>query len=503
MQPHSATVKLLLALGGLLALAGHSTIPAAEPVGSPPPPLRWAADAEGGAPYIFKDPDNPERNIGFEVDLAQALAQELGREIDFVQYQFGSLVPGLQRGDFEFAMNGLEITPDRARVVRFSHPYYVYTLQLVARAGETRFHSLEQCRAIGGVVGTLEDTAAERLLDELQVRKSIYDSQVEPYRDLELGRLDAVLLDLPIALYYARQNPKLKFVGPRRAKGYYAIAFRLDDGTLAGQFDAALQRLADGGRLQQIYEKWGLWNEDQPKLFSPQESDEILRKAEGRWGVADYLPLLLRGAWVTIQIAVLSMLLAVALGLPIALMRLSGLWPLQTVATVYVEFFRGIPVLLLLFFLYYGLPALGAQWGLESWLNLSAYLAAVLGFGLNYAAYESEIYRAGIGSIPAGQWEAAASLGMSRSLTFRRIILPQAIRVILPPMTNDFIALFKDTSLVSVIALVELTKQYQILAKSSMRYLEIGLATAILYLVMSVPLGHLARYLEKRWGKGL
>jgi len=88
-------------------------------------------------------------------------------------------------------------------------------------------------------------------------------------------------------------------------------------------------------------------------------------------------------------------------------------------------------------------------------------------------------------------------------LTFRRIILPQAIRVILPPMTNDFIALFKDTSLVSVIALVELTKQYQILAKSSMRYLELGLATALLYLVMSVPLGHLARYLEKRWGKGI
>jgi polar amino acid transport system substrate-binding protein len=92
---------------------------------------------------------------------------------------------------------------------------------------------------------------------------------------------------------------------------------------------------------------------------------------------------------------------------------------------------------------------------------------------------------------------------MSHGLTFRRIILPQAIRVILPPMTNDFIALFKDTSLVSVIALVELTKQYQILAKSSMRYLEIGLATALLYLVMSVPLGHLARYLEKRWGKGI
>jgi polar amino acid transport system substrate-binding protein len=492
----------ILAVAGLLACAGRSSTQAADPTAEQAP-LRWAADAEGGAPYIFKDPDHPDKNIGFEVDLAAALAEELGRNIDFVQYQFGSLVPGLQRRDFDFAMNGLEVTPDRARVVRFSHPYYVYTLQLVVRADETRFETLEQCRAIGGTVGTLEDTAAERLLDELQVRKSIYDNQTEPYRDLEFGRTDAVLLDLPIALYYARQNPKLKFIGPRLARGYYAIAFRPEDEALAARVDAALQRIADRGQLRQIYEQWGLWDDEQAALFDPQRATEILRQAEGRWGLADYLPLLLRGSWVTIQLAVLSMLLAVMLGLPIALMRLSGLWALRTAATIYVEFFRGIPVLLLLFFLYYGLPAIGARYGLESWLNLSAYVAAVLGFGLNYAAYESEIYRAGIGSIPAGQWEAAASLGMPRVLTFRRIILPQAIRVILPPMTNDFIALFKDTSLVSVIALVELTKQYQILAKSSMRYLEIGLATALLYLVMSVPLGHLARHLEKRWGKGI
>src|SRR5262249_46114871 len=129
--------------------------------------------------------------------------------------------------------------------------------------------------------------------------------------------------------------------------------------------------------------------------------------------------------------------------------------------------------------------------------------AAVLGFGLNYAAYEAEIYRAGISSIPQGQWEAAASLGMSPGLTFRRIILPQAVRVILPPMTNDLVALFKDTSVVSIIAVVELSKEYQILTKSGGGYLEIGLATAALYLVMSVPLGHLARHLERRWSKAV
>lgn len=488
-------------LAACLCLLSLAASEPAVPAAAQNPPLRWAADSEGGAPYIFKDPSDPNKLVGFEVDLADALAQQLGRPIEFVQYQYGSLIPGLDRHDFDLAMNGLEITPDRARQVRFSRPYYIYRLQLVARAEESRFGTLEECRDLGGCVGTLEDTAAERLLDALRVTKRIYDGQVEPYQDLELVRLDAVLLDLPIALYYAKPNPKLKFVGPPQGAGCYAIAFRKGDTALAAQFDAALDALAHGGQLRRIYEKWDLWNDDQQALLERGSTQSLVRQAEGHWGLADYLPLLLQGARVTIEITVLGMLLAIALGLPIALMRMSHAWPLRLLATGYVEFFRGIPVLLLLFFLYYGLPSLAGSY-LPGLANLSAFTAAVLGFGLNYAAYEAEVYRAGISSIPVGQWEAAASLGMSPALAFRRIILPQAIRVILPPMTNDLIALFKDTSVVSVIAVVELTKQYQILAKSSTRYLEIGLVTAVLYLAMSVPLGRLARRLEKRWGKG-
>lgn len=464
------------------------------------PPLRWAADAEGGAPYIFKNPDNPDENQGFEVDLARALEKQLNRKIEFVQYQFPQLVAGLERGDFDFAMNGLENTPDRAAKLRLSRPYYVYSLQLVGRADDARFESLDDCLAAGAVVGTLEDTAAERLLDAKHIDKKIYDGQVEPYLDLELGRIDAVLLDLPIAVYYAKPRTKLKFVGSPLGQGEYVIALRKDREALASQIDAALERLAASGELRQIYERWGIWNDDQQALVAANGPGRV-QEAQGRWTLGDYLPLLLRGALVTIQISALSMTLAVAIGLPLALARLSGIAPLRLAATAYVEFFRGIPVLLLLIFLYYGLPAIGARYGFDG-LTLTGFQVAILGFGLNYAAYEAEIYRAGISAIPIGQWEAAASLGMPRDLTFRRIILPQAIRIILPPMTNDFIALFKDTSLVSVIAVVELTKQYQILAKSSMKYLEIGLATAALYLVMSVPLGHLSRYLERRWGKG-
>jgi polar amino acid transport system substrate-binding protein len=196
------------------------------------------------------------------------------------------------------------------------------------------------------------------------------------------------------------------------------------------------------------------------------------------------------------------MFVAALLGLPIALLRLYGPAPLRCAAMVYIEFFRGVPVLLLLYFLYYGLPVIAETYQLPVSLKLRPLAAAILGFGLNYAAYQAEIYRAGIASIPIGQWEAGISLGMTRIHTFSRIILPQAVRVILPPTTNDLVALFKDTSIVSIIAVEELTKEYQILAKSSLMYLEIGFVTAVLYLVMSVPLGHLSRCLERRWGKG-
>lgn len=453
-------------------------------------PLRWGADAEGGAPYIFKSPEDPAKNVGIEVDLAQALARELGRSIHFRQYNYDSLLSGLARGDIDLAMNGIEATPDRQRGFRLSRPYYTYRIQLVARAEEKRFDSLDTCKAAGGIVGTLGDTVSSRVLEEMGIQSKVYDGQAEPYQDLELGRVDAVLLDEPIAAYYAGPNPRLKLVGQPFREGHYVIAFRKDQEELARQVDAALDRLETQGELARIKSKW-----EKP-------AGNVLADTGVRLTFDRYFPLLCSAARVTIEVSVASMTLAMIIGLIVAMCRLYGPAPVRWGAIAYVEFFRGIPVLLLLYLLYYGLPTILAQANLGFQFKPSDFTVAILAFGLNYAAYEAEIYRAGIAAIPAGQWEAAASLGMSWPATFRRIILPQALRMIIPPVTNDFVALFKDTSLVSVIAVVELTKQYQILAKSSLKYLEIGAATAALYLIMSVPLGFLARHLEKKWGKG-
>jgi polar amino acid transport system substrate-binding protein len=461
-------------------------------------PLLWGADLDGGVPYVFRD--DAGNLAGVEVDLKDALAQELGRSIEFKQYAFDSLLAGVERGDLDFAMNGLEITPANQQRVRFTRPYYIYQLQLVVRKQDDRIRSLDDCRQRALTVATLAGSAAERLLDEREIAKRIYDDQDGPYKDLQLGRgVDAALLDLPIALYYtvpgdlrySRRYSGLKFAGPPFAEGYYGIAVRRDNEALARELDGALDRILHSGELKRILAKWELWNPDQYRLYEMAKLDPGDVQAIG---FRVYGPMLLDGAAMTVFLTLVSMALAILLGLPIAAMRLYALAPLRLLAIVYVEFFRGVPVLLLLYFLYFGLPALVPA------LQLHPVVAAILGFGLNYAAYEAEIYRAGIGAIPAGQWEAAASLGMSSALTFRRIILPQAYRLILPPMTNDLVALFKDTSVVSIIAVVELSKQYQILTRSGAGYLQVGLATALLYLIMSVPLGHLSRYLERRWG---
>ena len=453
--------------------------------------LLWGSDAEGGAPYIFPDPKDPSKFIGFEVDLAVAIARELGVKAQQSQNAWDSLIPALERGDFDFAMNGIEITPQRESRVLFTHPYYIYTEQLVVRKDESRIKDIRDLK--GKKVGTLSGTVAQDILMNIGgIDVKIYPGQVEPYEDLALKRIDAVLLDLPIAAYYAKPNPKLMYAGPPVGEGFYSIAVRKTDKDLKVKIDEILIKLHKSGELKKIYEKWNLWNETQDKLF------QDIKDTSGFVSLSDskkaplhtFFPTLLKGAGITLVISVFSMALAVSLGLMLTLIRLYGRPSLSAIATAYIEIYRGTPLLIQLYILYYGLPNIG--------ISLSPIFAAFLGLGMNYAAYEAELYRAGISAVPKGQMEAALSLGMTRSLAIQRIIMPQALRIAIPGVTNDFIALFKDSSLVSIIAMVELTKTYSILAASTLRFFELGLIVAFLYFVMSYPLSLLARRLEER-----
>jgi len=476
---------LLLACGALAASAAdHLAEIRARGV------LLWGADAEGGAPYVYPDPRQPERLIGFECDLAEALAAKLGVRARMVQNQWDQLIPALERGNFDIVLNGLELTPENQQHIAMTRPYYVYAQQLVTRAETPGLTQVEHLR--GKAVGVLSSSVAQRLLQGVAgVDLRIYPGNVESFRDLKAHRIEAVLLDLPIALHYAKPDPELKFSGEAFAPGYYAIGVRRQDAALLAALNEAVAALAADQTLERIYRKYGLWDSRQEQLKSyeavavtQQKSISTLRE----W--PKYLPLLLRGAVTTVELSVLAMALAVVAGLVVVIVRLYAPPPFSWLAKAYVEVIRGTPLLIQLFLIYYGLP--------EAGIRLNAFWAAILGLGLNYAANEAENYRAGLQSLPRGQTEAALALGMTRGQTLRRILLPQAVRVVIPPVTNDFIAMFKDSSIVSVITMVELTKVYGMLAMSTYDYIGLGLMTAGIYFLLSYPASLGANWLERR-----
>ena len=484
----TALAVLLLALGCLppSSAAAATTLERIKARGV----LLWGSDSEGGAPYVFPDPKEPGRLVGFELDIVDAIARELGVRQQLVQTAWDSLVPALERGDYDIAMNGLEIIPERLRRVLMSRPYYVYTLQLMVRKDDNRIHSIRDLP--GRRVGTLAGATAHAMLEQIGGVDIRSYSAAWPYEDLALGRIDAVFLDTPITVYYGKPDQRLRYAGPPEGEGFYGIAIRKEDQELKAVIDNAIGKLLRTGELKRILDRWSLWDNAQGRLIAqapPPDAGLQYRIASEEAPWYTFLPNLLRGAAMTVLLSVVSMALAIALGITLTILRLHGPRAAAVLATAYIEVYRGTPLLIQLFILYYGLPNIG--------ITLSPLAAAITGLGMNYAAYEAEVYRAGMDAVPRGQMEAALSLGMTRSLALRKVLFPQAFRISLPAATNDFIALFKDSSIVSVIAMVELTKTYGILAATTLRYFELGLIVGVLYFGMSYPLSIVARRLER------
>src|SRR5439155_2479349 len=179
------------------------------------------------------------------------------------------------------AMHGLETTPDRVEKYLFTRPYYLSKLQFVTRAGDQRFDPLQFAADLHTIeVGTLEDTAAQRFLDKLRIKRKLYTDQVGPYRDLKLGRTDGVLLDLPIAKYFADHDPALQFTGQPMEPGYYAIAVAKKNPRLVEELNVALEHIYKSGELRRIYEHWGLWNEDQQSYWRERQKDPDVERQQ-------------------------------------------------------------------------------------------------------------------------------------------------------------------------------------------------------------------------------
>jgi len=209
--------------------------------------------------------------------------------------------------------------------------------------------------------------------------------------------------------------------------------------------------------------------------------------------IQEFTPILLQGAWITIQITLAALLLSTFLGLGWALLRTSGVTVFMLSAKVFVNAIRGVPILVILFYVYFVLPDISIQ--------LSAFQAGTIGLGIAYSSYMSEVFRAGIEAVDGGQVEAAQSLGMRKWLIMRRVILPQAFKVSLPPYGNNLIMLLKDSSQTSAITVAELAMQSKLIASSTFKNLSVYSMSAVGYLLLSIPLIILVGHLERKFGK--
>ncbi|MDD1529547.1 amino acid ABC transporter permease [Bradyrhizobium sp. WBOS7] len=215
---------------------------------------------------------------------------------------------------------------------------------------------------------------------------------------------------------------------------------------------------------------------------------------KGFWhDAAEFFPILMSGVALTILVTIGSLLLSTVLGLVWAMMRVSGIKALSMLSASLINVIRGIPIIVLLFYLYFVMPELG--------VTLSALQAAILGLGIAYSAYQAENFRAGIEAIDKGQIEAAQSIGMGWWLTMRRVVLPQAVRIVLPPYGNVMIMMLKDSSQASTITVAELALQGKLIASSTFKNTSVFTLVALMYLTMSIPLILLVRHFEKRAGK--
>jgi len=515
---------LLLFCTGCLALTPRSTV-AQDSAALPEPArtpalLRWGADPTGGAPYVYQDKDG--NFTGFEWELAGYLARKLGRVPEFRPGDWDKLPQRLDHPadtptGIDIVLNGYELNRELAEDYAVSRPYFVYRLQLLAHRDNDQMQGwADLMPRTGGPrksVGVLGGSAAHAYM--LKAFADHVDLRINPDVATVMGlvqdrRMDATVQDTPAATYFLRVMPQLKAVGEPRQPGFYVIYLRQSDPELLRGIN---QAIADGirdGTIKRIYEKYGLWTEDQERLLYwmdqpwPQFSANQPRRSEADPESADdsgvnpwprMLKELIHAAGMTVFLSVTSFPLAMLAGMLIAVGRVYGPRLLSIPLGLFIEVIRGTPLMLQLYTVFYLLPMLLPG------LALEPIQAGILGLAINYSAYEAENYRAGLLAVPRGQLEAALALGMTRWTALRRIVIPQAARIVIPPVTNDFIALFKDTSVCSVILITELTRKYNELYNFNREYIvELAFVTAGIYLMMSYPLALAAQWIERRLG---
>jgi len=429
-----------------------------------------------------------EQFSGFDIDLINAIAREMNVRARFINASFDGIFPALQNGTFDAVISSVTITQERKASMLFSDPYYDSGQLISVREDTQGIATPDDLK--GKTVGVQINTTAQYDLEKRAgVTVNKYNTIDLALLDLQNKRIEAVVCDAPVLKYMIFKSFRgLKTVGRRFTDEKFGIAVAQGNEDLVSEINAALKKIRESGEYDKIHETWfgeaaERTAEAEAVKTRPRVFDTELAKRT--------LPLFLKGIWLTAQLAFLSLLFGLPIGLLLALARVQSSRLLKAPAAVYVEVMRGTPLLVQILFIYFVLPSFG--------VSIPAFWSGIIALTLNSAAYIAEIFRAGILSIDAGQMEAARSLGMTYAQAMRRIILPQTFRRVVPPLTNEAIALLKDSSLVSIIGLTELARTGQELASRNAAPLTIWPMVAIFYLLLTFPLTRIAEYLERRW----
>ena len=453
----------------------------------------------GNVPWEFQD-ENGEY-VGFEIDLVKEIGARLDLDVEIINIPFSGLFSAVQSGRIDIGLSSITVTERRLESVAFVQPYYDSAQSLTVDSASD-INSLEDMR--DRVVAVDTGSTGDMWTTENAPRYGIgeirrFEGLVPAMLDVQSGRVDGYISDIPGLEYFIRDKPYFKVVQRIETGERYSMILAPGD-PLADRVNDVISELKRSGFVAQLHREW-FGSEPAPGSSTVSVVDRPISTSVGgrdagfaqtflNWNVLiNSMPLLLSGLSITLLLGATSIVCGLVLGLFVALVRLYGVRAASIATKIYIDIFRSIPILVLLIVVYYAPPFAGIQ--------LSAFAAAAIALTLVSGAYTAEIFRAGIEAIPSGQFEAAHALGLGYRHTMLDVILPQAIRVVIPPLTNNCINVIKDTALASVVAMPDLLKQ-----ANQAQALEANptplIVAALIYIALLWPLVMLVGRLENR-----
>ncbi|MCO0832453.1 ABC transporter substrate-binding protein/permease [Fructobacillus sp. W13] len=430
------------------------------------------------APYEFHTQvDGKDKIVGFDVSLAEAIAKKLGVKLEVKDMGMDALLGAMKTGKIDMIVSGYSATEDRKAHVDFSNVYLkAPQTMLVLKKNADKLNDLSAFsgKKVGAQTQTIQETEAKNIDGASVVSLQKYPNLIS---QLSQGLISGVVAEKPIADAYAEQNKDLKVINPGfsdDATGASAVAMTKNSPALQAKVNEVIDQVTTDG----TFAGW------------QKKANKMMLSGEGKSYWDKYGHYFLSGTFITLALAVLAVLIGTTLGTVFALLKLSSVFLFKAIGNIYVEYVRGTPLLVQAFMVFFGAQALG--------LNLSAFASGALAMGLNSAAYVAEIIRSGIESVPNGQMEAARSLGFTKNRSMRLIILPQAVRTILPALGNEFVNVIKEGSVISVIGVGELMYETSVVQGASFEPFIPLMITSLIYFVLTFSISRALGFVERK-----